>query len=284
MKKVSLVPILISLLFVSCASSGVEKVKPLRCNMELSEKQLSYESYVFIRFYDAFYDKPLRPGNFLRMPIKLLGKASDGVVYNHSSISTKLSDDSFVSISLSGNRNMVQYENVLNLEANEFMSTIDSKKSRCMVIALPCAESERLAVGALLDYALSGDSSFKYGIMKTATTGIRHWKNSKAYKRSRNFPIEFAFGPLPVLKGPEEIFDQKVFVCSNFISFILKNSIERYRVDFLVNRIDYEGVSPVDLTYLDGAMILFECGFEDYDRAMKEFVELYPRFRKFIEQ
>ena len=85
-----------SLLFVSCATGKIEKHRnSIRLNDSLTEKQLSSESYIFIRLYDVVYDKALRPGNFLRRPIRFFGSVPDGTAYVHSAISTYLDDDTF---------------------------------------------------------------------------------------------------------------------------------------------------------------------------------------------
>lgn len=285
MKKVRAgVIVLFSLFFISCASSRVESVCPeIIYNEDIPESRLSSGDFVFIRLYDVKYNRFFRPGNFLRLPIKILGKAFDGNVYNHSAISTYLSDDSFIGLSLSKEKNMARYESVLNLSSNDFMATTNGNESYCTVIAVPCAESERKYIGEILDYAGSKDSFFVYGILKNASTAVYHLYNINAYEHSRNFPIVFSFGPLPLEKSPEDFFgENNEFVCSNFISYILAHGVERYRVDFLVNGIDFMGFTPVDLSYLDGAIFLFECNFQDYDSAVDGFVQRYPDFKKYI--
>ena len=272
-----------SLLFVSCATGKIENHRnSIRLNDSLTEKQLSSESYIFIRLYDVVYDKALRPGNFLRRPIRFFGSVPDGTAYVHSAISTYLDDDTFLGLSLSKEKNMARYEPVLDLESNDYMVTLDGKKSRCAVIAVPCAESERKTVENLLDYAGSKDSHFVYGIRKNVAAAAGHIGNLKAFSRSRNFPIEFAFGPLPMEKEPQEFFQKNVFVCSNFITYILHRSVERYRVDFMINRINFMGYTPVDLYFLDGAFEIFECEFEAYDEAVNEFVEIHPGFNRYL--
>lgn len=282
-KNLSIVFLFASLFLVSCASGKIENRRnSIHINDSLTEKQLSSESYVFIRLYDVIYDKTLRPGNFLRRPIRIFGSVPDGTTYVHSAISTYLDDETFLGLSLSKEKNMARYESVLDLQSNDYMVTLDGKKSRCAVIAVPCAESERKAVEDLLDYAGKKDSYFIYGIRKNVVAAVGHIGNYKAFSRSRNFPIEFAFGPLPMEKEPQEFFQKNVFVCSNFITYILHRSVERYRVDFMINRINFMGYTPVDLYFLDGAFEIFECEFEAYDEAVNEFVGSHPRFKKYL--
>lgn len=286
MKKVVFLSIAVcSLLFTSCASSKIEEQKmhsPARINCSISEKHLASESFVFLRLYDVIYDKPLRPGNFLRKPIRMFGKAPDGTAYVHSAISTVLKDDSFVGLSLSDNKNMARLESVQNLQMNDYMSTINGSKSRCVVLAVPCSKIERKGIGELLDYAKKEDSGFIYGITKNLTAAFGHMGNAKKLEHSRNFPIEFSFDPIPLDREPSEVFTKKTFVCSNFITFILDKTVERYRVGFLINGINPMGYTPVDLYYLDNIVELFECNFNDYDKALEEFLEQYPVFSKFM--
>ena len=125
MKKV-LLPLLLffSLLFASCASSTVGAYKRLpRINENISARQLSSESYCFIRLYNVIYKSTFASGNFIRRPIRIVGTADDGIAYVHSAMSTKLKDDSFIGISLSSERNMVQFESVKDPGENKYMNT-----------------------------------------------------------------------------------------------------------------------------------------------------------------
>ncbi|MCQ2240267.1 hypothetical protein [Treponema sp.] len=283
MKKV-LFPLLLSfsLLLASCASSSVGIYeKPSRVNEAISEKQLSSESYCFIRLYDVIYRRTFCSGNMVRRPIRIIGAAGDGVTYVHSAISTMLKDESFVGLSLSKRSNMAQLETIMSPGENEYMNTLDYSRSRCLVLAVPCTNLDVENVKILLEYALVHDTV--YGISRVFSVPIQHWRNADNYRHSRDFPIEFAFDSIPLQKEPEEIFKKNIFVCSSFVSYILQNSVERYRVDFLINGQTYGGYTPVDLYYLDGAFELFECGFEQYEDALESFVLKYPEFRKYVE-
>ena len=114
-KKIYFLSVLIfSSLLVSCSSTNglKESDRPFSyINTNLTEKQLSSESYVFIRLYDISYDKALRPGNFLRGPIRILGKAGNGRYYVHSAVSHGLRDDSFVGLTLTDKKNNIQQKN-----------------------------------------------------------------------------------------------------------------------------------------------------------------------------
>lgn len=283
MKKV-LLPLLLffSLLFASCASSTVGAYKRLpRINENISARQLSSESYCFIRLYNVIYKSTFAPGNFIRRPIRIVGTADDGIAYVHSAMSTKLKDDSFIGISLSSERNMVQFESVKDPGENKYMNTLDYPKCRCLVLAVPCKNLDVENVKRLIDYVLSNDTT--YGISRIIAAPFYHWGNLDNYRHSRNFPIEFAFDSIPLQKEPEEIFHTNNFVCSTLIAYILQNSVERYRVDYLINRQHFAGYTPVDLYYLDGCFELFECSFDDYDGVLESFVTKYSEFKKYAE-
>ncbi len=217
----------------------------------------------------------------IRRPIRLVGTAGDGVAYVHSAMSTKLRDDSFVGLSLTKKSNMAQLEMVKTPGENEYMNTLDYSRSRCIVLAIPCKNLDSQNVDRLLDYVLNHDTV--YGITKNFSAPIHHWRNLDNYSHSRNFPIEFAFDSIPLQKEPEDIFHKINFVCSSFVAYILQNSVERCRVDFLINGQTHAGYTPVDLYYIDGTFELFECGFDDYDEALESFVSRYPSFRKYSE-
>lgn len=285
MSIIKLVAVFIPVFFVSCASTKIRELEiaraPATINREISQKQLASKSYVFIRLYDVAYDKPLRPGNFLRKPIRMFGCAPNGTAYVHSAISTVLNDESFLGLALQKKNNMACYESVEDLSTNEYMMTIDGKRSRCIVLALPCSQLDRENVRQMVEYCGKEDSAMIYGILKNAVAAIGHWGNKKNFERSRNFPIEFAFDSIPLETEVSKVIG-KVYVCSSFIASLLQKTVERYRVDFLCNGINPMGYTPVDLYYLDEAIPLFECNFYDYDETLEEFTKLYPKFAEYI--
>lgn len=283
MKKV-LFPLFVSfsVLLASCASSSVGSYrKTPRINEGISRKQLASESYCFIRLYDVIYKSTFAPGNFIRRPIRIVGTADDGVAYVHSAMSTKLKDESFIGVSLTSESNMVQFESVNDPGENKYMNSLEYPKCRCIVLAVPCKDQDVENVNRLLDYVLSHDTI--YGISRIIAAPFYHWGNLDNYSHSRNFPIEFAFDSIPLQKEPGDVFHTNNFVCSTLIAYILQNAVERYRVDYLINRQHFAGYTPVDLYYLDGCFELFECAFDEYDGVLEAFVSRYPEFKKYAE-
>lgn len=276
---------LFSLLFYSCKSTKAEYYHALddyRINEEITQEQLDSEDYVFIRFYDVVYDQPLRPGNYLRRPIRIFGKTPDGTVYNHTALSTYITDDSFVGLTLSKEKNMARYESVLDKKSNDFMVTNSEFKSRCAVVAIPCSKVDAENLKRTLDYVTAKGTKFTYGITYNLGVPPRHWKNKKKYEKYRNFPIEYAFDSVSLEDGEEEAFSKRTFVCSTFSAYILSKSVTRIRTNFRECNINPFGFTPVDLYYIDGAFELFNCRYIDYDQACDEFMAKYPGFRKYL--
>lgn len=276
-----------SVISISCASTGIQKSdKPSAyVNMELTEKQLSSESYVFLRLYDITYDKIFRPGNFLRRPIRILGKAGDGRYYVHSAISHGLQDDSFVGLTLTDKKNnMARYESVMDITTNDFMVTNDARRSTCAVLAIPCTKSEREYLKKVLDYSVLPDNRFVYGVLHNVQVPVSHFGNGKKIKKAYNFPVEYAFSSMvDVGREPESLFPNKSYVCSSFVAYVLEQCVDRVNVSFLQSRCNSLGYTPVDLYYIEGTFVLFDCSYSDYDKTLGEFLESYPQFRKFID-
>ena len=54
-------------------------------------------------------------------------------------------------------------------------------------------------------------------------------------------------------------------------------------VSFLQSRCNSLGYTPVDLYYIEGSFVLFDCSYADYDKILGDFLESYPQFKKFID-
>lgn len=288
-KKVYFLSVLIfSSLLVSCSSTNglKESDRPFSyINTNLTEKQLSSESYVFIRLYDISYDKALRPGNFLRGPIRILGKAGNGRYYVHSAVSHGLRVDSFVGLTLTDKKNnMARYESVMDITTNDFMATNDARRSTCAVLAIPCTKSENEYLKKVLEYLVLPDNRFVYGILHNAQVPISHFGNGNKIMKAYNFPIEYAFSSMiDVGREPESLFPKKSYVCSSFVAYILEQCVDRVNVSFLQSRCNSLGYTPVDLYYIEGSFVLFDCSYADYDKILGDFLDSYPQFKKFID-
>ncbi len=245
------------------------------------------QKFIFLRLYDVYYNRSHFYGDILNSMMGVVGKAPNGVIYDHVSISVDLNDD-FIGMNPSRG-NDAHYEEIAVMGDNKYMNTNDKGKSMCTVLAIPCTQKEYDNCKKLLDYSVDPKQNFIFNIFEIAAMPVTHTANMRKLKKQDLRKIdEFAVNTydgvdeITPIDDPAAIFTSKSYVCSTYVCFVLYHSLQSVRNFCQVTGVGPRGITPSDLYSLPGAKHLFNCTYSDYNLALFRFVSSHPEFDEYV--
>lgn len=73
-----------------------------------------------------------------------------------------------------------------------------------------------------------------------------------------------------------------MFVCSTFVAWFLYNSVDSVHQWFDDHKIDYEYITPSDLSQIEGVEFLFSSTWTEFDEAAEEFAKVNEEFADYL--
>lgn len=73
-----------------------------------------------------------------------------------------------------------------------------------------------------------------------------------------------------------------MFVCSTFVAWVLYNSVDSIHQWFDDHKIDYEYITPSDLSQIEGVEFLFSSTWTEFDEAAEEFAKVNEEFADYL--
>ena len=241
--------------------------------------------FIFLRLLDVYYRQEYANQEILNKAISVLGPAKNGIVYDHASISHKISDD-FVGVSSNYFKNAAQIESIQHSSQNNFLERNDREKSTCTLIAIPCSFVEYENCKTLLDYALSGEKNIFYDTLSITGIPLINKTNKQKledfeYSDFSSFKGETQTIIRPI-KNPEIVFESYNYICSSFCAFVLYNSLQSFRNICEQTKVNIKGITPSELLCLPNSKILFSCPYDEYEKSLKTFLQQHPQFEEYL--
>lgn len=253
------------------ASDDVFKIYDVDFSEE--EEKLG-EKFLFMRVYLPNYDNKASSVNFLKKLITCVNPNPEEA--SHSSIGFSLKDD-FYGLTLYSTQDLKR-ESCLEPQKNQYMKLCNPYTSIQTTLAIRVSDEEYQAAKDLLEKDFA-EQKVKYWVPKNLTVGVDN------LRRKNMSPSKKKLGGRNLRKGyiaNEK--DEKHFVCSTYLAYILQKCVKRVDEFFKERNVAYDKVGPTDLYYIPGFKILFRSTWVDYEIAAAEFAQAAPSFREYLIQ
>lgn len=226
------------------------------------------KTFLFIRTYDPHYNNPLYKQNILKGLINLV--AVNDVAASHVSLGFSLEDDFWGLTSNKGdgiNKNLTR-EQCTDTTTNPYMEKCDMEKSWQTTYAL-LVTKEEFDKALKLTEKYANDPKMKYSVKKILQiSGFELKRRFFTAKENRN---------IKTLKPRKGSFinnkDEKEFHCASFVAYVLINSVENIKDFFDSRELNYNQLSPSDITQIPGIHELFSSIWGDYNKVAEKFIE-----------
>lgn len=225
--------------------------------------------YIFIRCYDSKYKSKIDVCSLLDKVIRKFTPPpkSNGITdaYNHAAINYKLTDDF---CGLTTNMKMEKFtlkrESCTDPTTVKYMTRTDNNISKFGVYAVKVSKQEYEDTKNFLNMELK-DKLMKYSQFNLFLQGIQKLGRKLYTKGQESSDKDVMIGATEQL------------VCSTFVGYTLyhcthyKNVFKRYNID-------YNYLSPNELTTIPGVIFCFGGLFKDYDIKAKQFIQKNKSF------
>lgn len=272
----SIIFLILSLMLFSCTTVREFPADPpeYRTVTYNEEKNIviNGETYLFFRNYKGEYTNPLDIHSIFKGLI-FWGDVND-IDTDHVSLGFSLEDD-FWGFTLQKGDGINKYLNreyCLDIEKNRYMIRCNPDESIQTVYALKVKKKE-FDKALLLTEKIVNDEDAVYSMKRVLEVGgseiVRRLFYSKKQKDIQN------------REGKKESFinepDEKEFHCSSFIAYVLINSVDSIRNFFEEKGLDYDKITPSDISRIPGVKEIFSSTWSDYDNAAQQFMEFYKK-------
>ncbi len=279
--------------FISCtttskAQKAFEEAEPytenyitnINRNLSYTKEQFKNEKFLFIRMHHINYNEDGKILYYWRTLASWMGQSESGDAYTHTALNYTLKDD-FIGITTQG-ENQVKYERFGSPMENPYFSKIDMDRTSCLVLAIPVSESDWENCKALLEYSMSPKKNFKFSKTSALSVPFKHRKARKLLKTT-DFKNNNDYEKVVLADDYSTYFEKEYkFACSGYIMKILSTGTSKYNNMFNKNKIKATAYAPSDLLYLDQIQPLFTCRASQYDRAVEEYLKIYPEFSEYF--
>lgn len=248
-------------------------------NLSFTPEQFSSDKFLFIRFHHINYGKGGKILYVWRTIASFMGKGTNGNTYTHTAISCYLDDD-FIGITTQG-ENQVKHEEFSKPHKIPYFRKIDMEKTSCTVMAFPVSESDWENCRKLLQWAVDPQRDFKFSKTSALAIPFKHKKARKLLK-TWDYKKNSDYTSVSLPSDYEECFrENKSFACSGFIMQVLFSATAKYRELHEKTGIDATAFSPSELFYLDQGQLLFSSRASYYDKAVADYLKIYPEFSRY---
>jgi hypothetical protein len=236
--------------------------------------------YVFIRLYDPVY-KGLNAANLLKRGIAIT--EVNKIDASHATININLKDKFY---GLTGMKDKDEQdfaiEQVTNVKTNSYMESCDPSKSTCRVYCIKCNEQEYAKTKAMI-MKLYRSNSISYDVPENFIMALRSIKrkfftpkNKRIIGRESIEIMSYESAKKDSTKIPHK------FVCSTLVAYILYSNIQKVQNWFNKHNVEYEKITPSDLSAIRGMKYCFNCKWIDYNTTVKKFVENHEEFKEYL--
>ena len=163
------------------------------------------------------------------------------------------------------------------------MKNCNPKKSEQVTYALKVTEEQYNNAKKFVEYYANG-TSIKYQAslnFKIAMFSIK--RKFFTSRKKQNFGyVVYPKAQNKHVSTEEEMANQKKFVCSTFVGYVLYNNVEDVSQFFDERNIKYDYLCVTDIAYIPRVVPLFYSTWDNYMEAVTNFVEEYPEFKQYL--
>lgn len=251
--------------------------------LETEDGMSDKKKYIFIRLYDPNYNDPMYIANSLQKGIAFVEVNPENV--SHASIGFDLSDY-FFGLTSGGKYNL-KIERCTDVASNDYMEKCNPEKSIQSTYAIPVTNEEyerayNLILKNLnnkqLKYAATENIKIAgYCVRRKFFTPEEQQKLGSEQLENKLYDIKKDFK-----KHVKPIIQDQMFVCSTFVAWVLYNSVDSVHQWFDDHKIDYEYITPSDLSQIEGVEFLFSSTWTKFDEAAEEFAKVNEEFADYL--
>lgn len=251
--------------------------------LETEDGMSDKKKYIFIRLYDPNYNDPMYIANSLQKGIAFVEVNPENV--NHASIGFDLSDY-FFGLTSGGKYNL-KIERCTDVASNDYMEKCNPEKSIQSTYAIPVTNEEyerayNLILKNLnnkqLKYAATENIKIAgYCVRRKFFTPEEQQKLGSEQLENKLYDIKKDFK-----KHVKPIIQDQMFVCSTFVAWVLYNSVDSVHQWFDDHKIDYEYITPSDLSQIEEVEFLFSSTWTKFDEAAEEFAKVNEEFADYL--
>ena len=225
------------------------------------------QDLIFIRNVGAVYKSKLSISNVLDKGIKMVdNRAKDHHFYNHSTISTSLSDG-FIGLTLdkSNNKSAVKTEFITDPDKTLYTSGCDPNKSKYGIFAIKVTKQEKQEITKMLNNSLN-NTNIDYSVISNFLVGAKLVLNKTKYFLSKE----------------SHQFNDTTLVCSTFVAYVLMKCCPNIADEFKKRNINYEAITPNSITnVIPDCKKLFGGYWINYDKDVKTYIKKHPELAKY---
>ena len=237
--------------------------------------------YVFIRLYDPVYNNNL-PADLLKKGQYITNTTQ--IPAAHSAIGFDLTDN-FYGLTIGGDYD-IKLEQCSTPETCAYMSTCDAEKSFHYTFALKVTEKEYEAVKKMtLRYYQTKE--VKYAVFHNFPVALYCIRKKVNLPELPKLPLpaayrEFIMNLRKTMLAMRQQKEKDRFVCSTFCTYILISCIPRIALYFCERNLNYDYITPSELSMLPDMKFLFSGKWLDFKKDAKSFAEEHKEFVPYL--
>lgn len=255
--------------------------KELEESLHLSSKEEPKDGkYIFIRLYDPVYTDNL-PSELLKKGQYITNVTS--IPTAHAAIGFDLKDN-FYGLTIGGSYDF-KIEQCTDIQSCYYMQTCDSKKSFFYTYAIKVTKEEYEAAKAkTLEYFDS--KKLKYDVLHNVPVAFycirRKFRPNLPKIPSLTEYSQFLRNLKKTLRAVKQQKEKDRFVCSTFCCYILISTVPRIALYFCEKNINYDYITPSEISMLPGMKFLFSGCWDDFLKNASEYAEEHPEFKEYL--
>ncbi len=256
-------------IFLSCNSISSHP-KNLRnmdiiYNKNLSNLGTDDIYYIFIRLYYPHYKNTIGLVHFFNKLI--IWTDVNQNKFTHIAIGFDLNDN-FIGLTTHNKLNL-EFEHCTNISTNKYMKKCNPKTSYQTTYTIKVSKEEYEKAKQLTEFFVYSNTI--YSMPQTIPIVFFELKR-KFFTEQENQKLK-NINSKKNKKNKDEDEVPLEFVCSNFVAYILINSVDSIKVFFEENNLDYKYIIPSDIPYFPGTTKLFSSNWNNYTKAALAYVK-----------
>ena len=279
----------LSLLFLLTACTSTRKIVyniPSTLNEEgyvlsYQERESSFsskDSYIFLRLYNPHYTV-LSSGAILQAGLNSVD--TNSFKGTHIAIGLDLTDN-FYGLTLYAEPNF-KAEKCSDVTTNEYMMTCDPATSLQTTFALKVTREEFNSISFMVKNYLKKENLF-YDVSRNfpIAADTIHRKVSFTHKTQRTYKRAMKEKQLKKAFNIKDEGNSRKFVCSTLIGHILDSCVPEIHQYFIQNNLDFNFMTPSDITQIPGCQPLFTSTWSEYISTSLLFGKEHPEMSRYL--
>lgn len=272
-------------LLASCATTRKKVVYNIPATLDESgyilfspeaEKFSTNGSYIFFRLYNPKY-LSVTSGAVLQAGLNTVDR--NPFKGTHLAIGFDLTDN-FYGLTMYADPNF-KIENCTDIKTNEYMMTCDPDTSLQTTFALKVTTEECIAAKKMVkEYAKNGNLLYDVTRNFPIAADTIQRKVSLTHKTQRTY--KRAMREQKLREKLHISNDDSKFVCSTVIGHILDECVPRIHEYFISHNLDYNFMTPSDITQIEGCQPLFTSSWNDYIETSLKFGKEHPEMARYL--